>query len=28
MFCTALIGNSLTRAWDGRMVTSRGYRLT
>jgi precorrin-3B C17-methyltransferase len=27
MFCTAFIGNSLTRAWGGRMVTPRGYRF-
>ncbi|MDR3354307.1 MAG: precorrin-3B C(17)-methyltransferase [Synergistaceae bacterium] len=27
MFCTAFIGNSLTKAWGGRMVTSRGYKL-
>jgi precorrin-3B C17-methyltransferase len=27
MFCTAFIGNSLTRTWGDRMVTSRGYKL-
>ena len=27
MFCTAFIGNSLTKTWGGRMVTPRGYKL-
>ncbi|MDR1481398.1 MAG: precorrin-3B C(17)-methyltransferase [Synergistaceae bacterium] len=27
MFCTAFIGNSLTKTLGGRMVTSRGYKL-
>lgn len=28
MFCTVLIGNSMTKAFGGRMVTPRGYNVT
>ncbi|MDR1886037.1 MAG: precorrin-3B C(17)-methyltransferase [Synergistaceae bacterium] len=28
MFCTAFIGNSLTKMWGDRMITPRGYRLS